>query len=72
MYSLTLRASGNLVPVHDRPILLKTKVLSYITSCGLINTDVAKNRGLLTSGSKSILVLTCWTLRMKFNPSKLS
>jgi hypothetical protein len=67
---LALRPSGNLVPVRDRPILLKTKVLSYIMSCGLINTDVGKERGLLTSDSNSILLLNCWTTRMKFHPSK--
>jgi len=67
-YSLALRLSGNIVPTHDRPIL-KTKVFLYITSCGLINTDVAKDCGLLTSGSKNILLLSCWTVRMKCNPS---
>ena len=60
---------GNFVPVHDRPILLKTKFLLYITSCGLINTYVANDRDVLLSGYRSLLVLECWTVRMKCNPS---
>jgi hypothetical protein len=47
---------------------LKSSCILRCVDC--LNADVAKDRGVLTAGSKSLLPLEGWTMRMKCSPSK--